>query len=79
MHSMEPLVGYSLDGSQNMVLFGGIPIALVRAGKSTSSRWRSPRPNPVINSAGLDETLAWGALNFQSSPEVDARRSEFLS
>jgi hypothetical protein len=41
--------------------------------KSISSRWRSRRLNPAINSAGL----AWGAPNFQPSPQVDARRSAF--
>jgi hypothetical protein len=44
-----------------------------------SSRWRSPRLNPAINSAGLDETLTWGAPNFHPSRQVDARRSAFLA
>jgi apolipoprotein D and lipocalin family protein len=42
-------------------------------------RWCSPQPNPGINSVGLDETLAWGAPNFQPSPQVDAQISAFLS
>jgi hypothetical protein len=39
-------------------------LGTVKGYKSISSHLRSPRPNSTINSAGMDETLAWGAPNF---------------
>jgi hypothetical protein len=78
-HGIDENVSFSIRWKQIQKLAPNHGDLFLNKIKSISSRWRPRRPNPVLNSAGLDETSVWRAPNFQPAPQEEARRSVYLA